>query len=172
MLCLEQFSINHRYGSSYGVSRVIRYSYDHPTYIALRKAAYPLWFALEEEAAETLYTKTGGIDFGLPNEPSLQSISNCLRVANIPYEILTPAQASTRFPQLRFDENMSILYQEDTGILAASNCLMAHIRLAELWGAVIQAHNPVTKVVVYDGSVEVQTETETYYSRQIGNYSR
>lgn len=143
VLCLEQFDLNHCYGSSYGVSRIIRYSYDHPTYITLMKAVYPLWFALEEEAGETLYTKTGGIDFGLPDKPSLRSTSNSLRVANISYETLTTTQATQRFPQFCFDEDMVVFYQADAGILAASRCVLAHLRLAQAKGAVVQANTPV-----------------------------
>ena len=30
VLLLEQFELDHRMGSSYGYSRIIRYSYDHP----------------------------------------------------------------------------------------------------------------------------------------------
>ena len=61
VLLLEQFELNHQQGSSYGFSRVIRYTYDNPIYIKLMRAAYPLWFALQEEAEEQLYVKTGGI---------------------------------------------------------------------------------------------------------------
>src|SRR3989304_3221223 len=64
VLVLEQFEIDHQKGSSYGYSRIIRYAYDHPAYVKLAKAAYPAWAVLEEEARETLYTRTGGIDFG------------------------------------------------------------------------------------------------------------
>ena len=48
VLLLEQFELNHQRGSSYGESRVIRYSYDNPIYVELMRAAYPLWFALEK----------------------------------------------------------------------------------------------------------------------------
>ncbi len=58
VLLLEQFELNHQKGSSYGFSRVIRHSYDNPIYINLMRDAYPLWFALEEEAGEKLYVKT------------------------------------------------------------------------------------------------------------------
>ncbi|NJL39776.1 MAG: FAD-dependent oxidoreductase [Leptolyngbyaceae cyanobacterium SM1_4_3] len=32
VLLLEQFELDHQKGSSHGLSRVIRYSYDHPIY--------------------------------------------------------------------------------------------------------------------------------------------
>lgn len=52
VLVLEQFELNHKLGSSYGYSRVIRYAYDNPIYIELMRSAYPLWFALQEEAGK------------------------------------------------------------------------------------------------------------------------
>jgi glycine/D-amino acid oxidase-like deaminating enzyme len=71
VLLLEQFELNHQNGSSYGYSRVIRYTYDNPIYINLMRDAYPLWFALQEEAGEQLYVKTGGLDFGFPRQGDL-----------------------------------------------------------------------------------------------------
>ena len=75
VLLLEQFELNHKQGSSYGYSRVIRYSYDNPIYINLMRAAYPLWFSLQEEAGETLYVKTGELDFGFPEAATLQKLA-------------------------------------------------------------------------------------------------
>lgn len=46
VLLLEQFELNHQKGSSYGYSRVIRYTHDHPIYVKLARAAYQLWSAL------------------------------------------------------------------------------------------------------------------------------
>ena len=63
VLLLEQFELDHRKGSSYGFSRIIRYSYDRPEYVELAKDNYPLWFSLQDELGETLYVKTGGLDF-------------------------------------------------------------------------------------------------------------
>ncbi len=74
VLLLEQFELNHQNGSSYGNSRVIRYTYDNPIYVDLMRAAYPLWFALQDEAQEQLYVKTGGLDFGFPETGTFQAL--------------------------------------------------------------------------------------------------
>ena len=44
------------------------------------RAAYPLWFALEEEAGEKLYVKTGGLDFGFPNQETFQVLKQSVFV--------------------------------------------------------------------------------------------
>ena len=116
VLLLEQFDLDHQKGSSYGHSRIIRYSYDHSTYIALAKATYPAWMALQAEAGEQLYRQTGGIDFGPPEATTLMDTIDCLQRAHIDCELLTSAVARSRFPQLRFDRDMQILYQPDTGV--------------------------------------------------------
>ena len=116
VLILEQFNINHNKGSSYGYSRVIRYAYDNPIYVKLMRAAYSLWFALEKEAKETLYIKTGELDFGLINSPSMQEVANSMTQENIPYQTLTATEINRRFPQFNIPETMEGLYQEDTGI--------------------------------------------------------
>jgi sarcosine oxidase len=162
VLVLEQFEIDHQKGSSYGPSRIIRYVYDHPTYIKLAKATYPAWKALEEEAGEKLFLRTGGLDFGLPDDPMLQNTFDSVKTMNIPHEVLSPAEAQKRFHQFRFDDDMCILYQPDSGILPASKCVLAHIRLARAGGATILENTPVKKVSVLGDSVEVRTVSETY----------
>lgn len=162
VLLLEQFELDHQKGSSYGFSRVIRYAYDHPIYINLMRAAYPLWFALEEEAGETLYVKTGGLDISFPDQPTFQVLKQSMDDADLPYEHLSAAQVHDRFPQFRLDERMQTLYQEASGFLKASRCVLAHIRLAQDRGATVIDRSPVLAIQPSATSVSVQTTTETY----------
>jgi monomeric sarcosine oxidase len=167
VLLLEQFEIDHQRGSSYGFSRIIRYAYEHPAYINLMRSVFPAWAALESESGETLYTRTGGLDFGRPDQPSLRNIMNSLEAERIPHEIWTPAEAQKLFPQFRFDHDMLIVYQADAGILSASKCVRANIRLAEQLGAVIRANTPVTKITPFSDSVEIQTDSEKYTAARL-----
>lgn len=162
VLLLEQFELDHRNGSSYGYSRVIRYSYDNPIYIELMRAAYFLWYALQEEAKETLYVPTGGLDFGFPDTPTWQSLQRSMDTAKLPYEELSCAEAKKRFPQFHLEEGMKALYQPATGLLAASKCVLAHTRLAQANGATVRDRTPVTQIVPHAQSVEVHTPQETY----------
>lgn len=162
VLLLEQFELDHQKGSSYGLSRVIRYSYDNPIYVNLMRDAYPLWFALQEAAGEQLYFKTGGIDFGLPSEPTMQNLKVSLKQTDLPHDRLSTHEAEKLFPQFRFDEGMEIIYQEDTGFLAASRCVLAHIRLAQANGATVLDQTPVNRIEVKGDRVEVQTARGNY----------
>ncbi len=53
VLGLEQYSIAHHYGSSHGISRIIRLAYhEDPAYVPLLKRAYDLWRELEQETKQ------------------------------------------------------------------------------------------------------------------------
>jgi monomeric sarcosine oxidase len=162
VLLLEQFELNHQNGSSYGYSRVIRYTYDNPIYINLMRDAYPLWFALQEEAGEQLYVKTGGLDFGFPDKETFQALKRSMDTAELDYEHLDKAEISKRYPQFALDDGMEGLFQSEAGLLRASRCVLAHTRLAQERGAVVMDQTPVVKITPTAQGVEVQTETEVY----------
>ena len=162
VLLLEQFELDHRKGSSYGYSRIIRYSYDHPEYVELMKDTFPLWFALEAELGEKLYYKTGGIDFGPPDDERLQATINAVRSSGISHELLDVDEATQRFPQFRFGERFKILYQPDSGFIAASKAVRGHLELARKLGAVIAENTAVTDIKIHADSVEVAVEHERH----------
>jgi len=162
VLLLEQFEIDHQRGSSYGVSRIIRYAYDEPRYVELMKAAYPLWFELEEASGEQLYVKTGGVDFGLRDEPTLLGTINAVKAAGIQHEIMDAKDAQQRFPQFQFDSEMTVLYQADSGLLNPSLAVKTHIRLAEKHGAQVRASRQVMGITVHDDNVEVRLPNDTH----------
>jgi sarcosine oxidase len=167
VLLLEQFEIDHQKGSSYGYSRIIRYSYDHPAYIALAKAVYPMWSELEADSGEELHITTGGIDFGPAGDAMLENTFKSVQVMNIHHESLTPAEANKRFPQFHFAEDWRILYQPDSGLVAPSKCVKAQIRLAEQRGATVHTHTPVLKVTVNRDNVDIQTAYNSYTAAKL-----
>lgn len=162
VLLLEQFELDHQNGSSYGVSRIIRYSYDYPEYVELAKDTYPLWFALQDELDESIYIKTGGIDFGPPEDEMFQNTIQSVKTSHIDHEMLTIEEAHKRFPQFKFREDFKVLYQPDSGIILASKAVLGHIKLAEKHGATIKANTPVESIIIQSDSVEVKTANETY----------
>ncbi|MGF1536927.1 MAG: N-methyl-L-tryptophan oxidase [Elainellaceae cyanobacterium] len=162
VLLLEQFEVNHQKGSSYGYSRVIRYTYDNPIYVDLMREAYPLWFALQEAAGEQLYVKTGGLDFGFPDVDTFKALKGSMDAAGLDYEHLSRAEISRRYPQFALEDGMEGLFHADSGLLRASRCVLAHLRLAQAQGAIILDQTPVIKITPSSSVVEVQTATETF----------
>lgn len=162
VLLLEQFELNHQNGSSYGYSRVIRYTYDNPIYINLMRDAYPLWFDLQEQAGEQLYVKTGGLDFGFPDTDTFQKLKTSMDTAQLDYEHLSRAEVQKRYPQFALKEGMEGLFQSESGLLRTSRCVLAHVRLAQQHGAEIMDQTPVVKVIPGENGVEVQTAKEVF----------
>ena len=162
VLLLEQFELDHRMGSSYGYSRIIRYSYDHAEYVDLMRDTFPLWFALQDTLGETLYVQTGGIDFGPADDTTLQATIAAVRNSGIDHDLLTPKAAAERFPQFSFDRDFQVLYQPDSGFIQASKAVMGHIKLARANGAVIKDKVAVRDIELGAGSVDITTTTGAY----------
>lgn len=167
VLLLEQFELDHRKGSSYGYSRIIRYSYDHLEYVELMKDTFPLWFALEDELGEKLYFKTGGIDFGPGDDETLDATINAVRSGDISHEVLSVDDAHERFPQFRFGERFKILYQPDSGFIAASKAVRGHLTLARGLGAVIKENTAVEHIQAHADRVDVTAEGERYSAARL-----
>jgi len=157
VLLLEQFELDHRRGSSYGYSRIIRYSYDYPEYVELAKDCFPLWFAVEDSLGEQLYVKTGGIDFGPADDEMLRATIESVQSGMIEHELLSVEEAHRRFPQYRFGEDFRILYQPDSGFVKASHAVKGHIQLARQNGAILKDNTVVADVLINQDSVEVAT---------------
>lgn len=162
VLLLEQYAIDHQRGSSYGYSRIIRYAYDHTTYVSMMKAAYPAWSEFEADSGETFYVKTGGIDFAPPNEPLFASMVDCLSKEGIPFQLINAAGARQLFPQFHLDEDMTVLYQADAGVLRASKAVQAFIRMARQYGADVCDNTTVTAIAPVGDGVEVQAGGATF----------
>lgn len=158
VLLIEQFAVDHERGSSYGHSRIIRYAYDHPAYVALARAAYSQWASLEAEAGEQLLLISGGVDVGRMSTASFASTVDSLTQMRIPFELLDARQAAQRYPQFRLAEDMMMLFQADAGILRASRCVQAQVRLARASGAQILENTPVISIAPEGDGVRVVTE--------------
>jgi monomeric sarcosine oxidase len=167
VLLLEQYAIDHQRGSSYGYSRIIRYAYDHPVYVELMKAAYPAWREFEEDCGETLYVKTGGIDFAPPGEPLFASMVDSLTQQRIPFQLINASGARELFPQFHLDDDMIVLYQADAGVLRASKAVQAHVRMARQYGAEVCDDTSVTAIKPVGDGVEVLAGGTTYTASKL-----
>ncbi|HLB08318.1 MAG TPA: FAD-dependent oxidoreductase, partial [Gemmatimonadaceae bacterium] len=68
VLGIDRFAPPHLHGSTHGRTRIIREAYyEHPCYVPIVQRAYDLWAALEREAGETLFVRTGGLMIGPPD---------------------------------------------------------------------------------------------------------
>jgi monomeric sarcosine oxidase len=140
---LEQFEVDHDRGSSYGQSRVIRRVYPDVFYTMLMERAYRLWRELEAEAGEALLLETGGLFFGPADHPEMRGAAAALREAGVPFEVWDARRTTERVPSLRMEPGEVAISQRDTGVLRASRCVRANVRLARSHGAQVRENSAV-----------------------------
>src|SRR5919107_2851790 len=105
VLGLEQYDLLHEYGSSHGLTRIIRLAYwEHPSYVLLLKRAYQLWRELENGAGERLLHITGSIDAGPADGPIFQGALSSSLLHGLPHEVLNGRQLQQRFPGYRLPD--------------------------------------------------------------------
>ena len=167
VLLLEQFEIGHARGSTHGHSRIIRLSYDHPTYVRLAQAAYWLWAELAEEAHQPLVLTTGGLDLGEPDNPTLRACLDSLRRTNVPYEVLTARAVRRRFPQFHIGDEIVGLYQADAGILNPTQCVMLMAQQAARCGASVIDRTPVRSIQLDGAGATIITGNATYHCEKL-----
>ncbi|HEX2196729.1 MAG TPA: N-methyl-L-tryptophan oxidase [Actinomycetota bacterium] len=149
----EQFAFGHARGSSHGESRVFRFSYPDPAYVAMAVEALPLWRDLESETGEELLRTTGGLDRGKALDDHVEALQEC----GAECEVLEADEACARFPWLGTSDG-PVLFQPDGGVIAADRSVRAFLRSAAAHGAVLRDETKVLSVDPASGGVVVETE--------------
>lgn len=148
----EQFAVGHGRGSSHGATRVFRFSYPDPGYVAMAMEALELWRDLEREVGETLLTTTGGLDAGKALDDHVRALRQC----GAECEVLDPDETAARFPWLGRVEG-PVLFQGDGGVAAAEGSWRAFLRSAQEHGASLRDGTKVAAVRPSAGGVVVET---------------
>lgn len=167
VVLLEQFELGHDRGSSHGESRIIRYAYEHPLYVRMAKESYPLWRAIEQEANQPLYLKTGGIDLGPLESPELVACADSLSQENIPFQVWNAEDIRKRFPQFNIDDSTYGLYQEATGILPPSLSVATMHDLCRRYGAEIRSSYPVESLDLEQSTVRVKSGSSVLLAKNV-----
>lgn len=168
VLGLERFDLLHEYGSSHGLTRIIRLAYsEHPSYVPLLRRAYELWHELEKvEEKQLLYT-TGSLEGG-PEDGSV--FRGCLHAAelhDLPHEVLDGEEIGRRYPAYRLPKETRAVYQPDGGFLLAEDCVLAHVRQAMEHGAEVHFREGVLEWGTGGDGVSVRTERDRYEARRL-----
>jgi sarcosine oxidase len=115
VVLLERFRLGHKRGSSHGRTRIFRFSYPDPMYVAMAQEARELWRDLEREAGTQLVRTTGGFDVGAHVEANAAALQS--RGAG--FEMIDGASANERFPALSLAPEVPVLFQGDSGVIYA-----------------------------------------------------
>ncbi len=155
---LERFEAGHDRGSSHGATRIFRVAYRDPTYVRLAERAIPLWRELEDRSGEVLLEQVGQLDHG--HAAAVDEIEANLRAAGRPAERLTPAEASERWPGMRFDE--AVVSSPDGGRCWAERTVTAGWTVAQRLGADVRFSTPVERIEVVGGEAVVHAAGDTW----------
>lgn len=160
---LEQAEPGHDGGSSHGESRIIRMAYfEHPSYVALVRAAYANWRALEQASGRRVITTTGILEAGFPGSTLVRDTLASAVLHDLPHEVLSGQEASRRFPAFDLPRDWEAVFQPDAGILAADLAVRLHMEGARAAGGdvrmqtrvrAIEPMGPSVRLVLDDGTV-------------------
>lgn len=150
---LERFPFGHANGSSGGPTRIFRFAYHTPGYVALAMRARPAWDELSEAAGEPLLRITGGIEVGGPARDRGALVS----AAGARVEDLPASAIHERWPALRIPDGLPVVFSPDAGVIRATRTVMAQARLARGAGADLREGTAVTAVHTSADGVQVHT---------------
>ncbi|MFL5461730.1 MAG: N-methyl-L-tryptophan oxidase [Gemmatimonadales bacterium] len=168
VLGLERYDLLHEYGSSHGLTRIIRLAYwEHPGYVALLRRSYQLWRELERLSGERLLHITGSIDGGPVNGPVFTGALRSSEQHGLPHEVMDGAELNRRFPGYRLPNEIQCLYQPEGGFLLPERCNLAHVNAALAAGAQVRYREPVVAWGVSEGHCWVRTTRERYQAGRL-----
>ncbi len=119
VVVLEGSEVGHARSGSKGECRIFRLGYDDPRYVAMARAALPMWRELEVESGLSLLRTTGQLTVG----PSLDVLTAALDEAGAPWELWPEEEVGRRFPHVA--SGGPAVFEPESGVLSASRTLAA-----------------------------------------------
>ncbi len=168
VLGLERFELGHERGASQDHSRLIRLSYHAPHYVRFAQDAYAAWAVVEEESGERIVLKTGGLDL-YPDALNAwrNEYAASLDEVGVPYEWMGADELMRRWPQWVVSDDVRVMFQADTGIIAAATANAEHRRLAGRRGATLVEHARVMKIHEAGGLYELVSDAGTFRAERV-----
>ena len=163
VLGLERFDIPHSFGSSHGVTRIIRMSYyEDPSYVPLLRRSYERWRELESVSGERLLYITGSVDTGSEEGKVFTGSLRSCQEHGLPHEALTSSELTRRFPGCRFPKDWMSVYQPDGGFVLSERCIVNHVFAALERGGEVRTREMVLEWSSAGDIVRVETTRGSY----------
>jgi sarcosine oxidase len=163
VLGLERYDVLHPFGSSHGLTRIIRLAYsEHPSYVPLLRRAYELWHELEALDGRKLLYTTGSLEGGLAEGHVFTGAREAAELHHLPFDVMSGKDVNSRWPAYRLPSDHRVVFQPDGGFLASEECVLAHVRQAMAEGAAIHWREPALEWGALDDGVWVRTDRGRY----------
>lgn len=149
---VEQAAVDHRRGTSYGLSRLLRFEYGADAlYSEMVQLSLKRWRSLERATKQTLCTQTGLLVLGNEGDNFTQPSYLTLRALGLPTRQLSRQECKQFFPQFNLSSYDQFTYNIEAGILHASTCLQTlKALILDLGGTIYEAHR--VKELIDDSS--------------------
>jgi len=158
VLGLDKFHPPHHFGSSHGLSRIIREAYfEDPLYVPLVQRAYELWEKLQRESLRRLLWRTGGLMLGGPDSVLVTGARRSAEIHKLPHKILSATEIRRQFPAFEPPEEMVAVWEPRAGVLCPELAIQTQLELAAKNGAVLRFNEPMLKWEAFRHGVRVQT---------------
>src|SRR5437867_7556207 len=163
VLGLDRFQPPHHFGSSHGLTRIIREAYfEHPLYVPLVQRAYELWGDLEKKSGCQLLLQTGGVMVGPPEGMLVSGSKRSAEEHKLAHQILSAAELRQRFPVFQPADNMVAVWEPRAGILFPELAVQTHLELAAKSCAALRFNEPVLRWEPMPDGVRVFTAAGAY----------
>jgi sarcosine oxidase len=157
---IDRFEPGHRFGSSYGESRIIRMAYyEDPVYVPLLRLAYRAWERLESHTGENVLTITGILEAGIQGSALVQGLLRSALQHDIRHEMLLPGEVNKRFPAFSIPPDWQCVFQPDAGILQPEKAISLFVKAASELGATVASGTRVKSVRTVGDHAEVHLES-------------
>jgi sarcosine oxidase len=167
-LGIEQYSLPHRRGSSYGITRILRLGlHENQSYTPLALRALELWHDLGKKSGTQMFYNSGSLDVGRIDSSIFKgSLASCQK-HNIAHQVLDAKDIHCRFPGITPDEDMFAVYQPDSGFVLSDASMEAHLNLALAFGAELHGHEKILGWEQVGELYRVDTDRGTYLSKSL-----
>ncbi len=137
---LEQEAVDHRRGTSHGLSRLLRFEYGNDAfYSEMVRLSLRRWKILEQKGKRRIYTRSGVLLLGREDDGYTLPAYSIACQMGLPIEQFSWRQCQQLFPQFASEDYDYVTYNQEGGILHASNCLQTLKELViELGGTVCE----------------------------------
>jgi sarcosine oxidase len=168
VLGLDRFHPPHNFGSSHGLTRIIREAYfEDPLYVPLVQRAYELWAELEKKSGHQLLLKTGGLMIGPSDGALVNGASRSAEQHQLQHEILNSTNLRQKFPVFKVEDDPMAVWEPRAGILFPQRAIQTHLDLAAKLGAQLRFNDPVRKWESFGKGVRVFTDANSYTANHL-----
>jgi monomeric sarcosine oxidase len=143
---LDQATVDHRRGTSHGLSRLLRFEYGADRfYSEMVQLSLQRWKDLAQRSSRILYTPTALLTLGNEDDTFTQASYHILYELGLPVRSLTRSTCKRLFPQFNTQGYDLCIYNTEAAILYASACLQTlRDLILDLGGTILESKRIIT----------------------------